>query len=260
MECAEARALIDPYVDGELALESALELERHLDGCADCAALLASRRALSAALRGKLPYHAAPLSLERRVRGAVAAAAPGRRRRALEAPWLRMAASFLLVAGLSAALTYALLPREAGLVPDEVFASHVRGMLSGHEGIDVVSSDEHTVKPWFAGKLDFSPPVVDLAADGFALAGGRVDFVAGRTVAALVYRHKKHVITLFIWPEPGAARAIEASVRRGDNLAHWSDGRMTYWAVSDLNADELEDFARHFAAAATDGESAGKRP
>ena len=194
------------------------------------------------------------------VRAAIAAAEPRRRARALPAPWLRLAASFLVVAGLSAALTYSLAPREANLVPDEVFASHVRGMLSGTGGIDVVSSDEHTVKPWFAGKLDFSPPVVELASDGFALAGGRVDYVAGRTAAALVYHHKKHVITLFIWPAAGSARAIAASTQRGDNLAHWSDGRMSYWAVSDLNAAELADFARHFAAAATDRESGGKQP
>ncbi|HKO06434.1 MAG TPA: anti-sigma factor, partial [Alphaproteobacteria bacterium] len=159
----------------------------------------------------------------------------------------------------SAALTYSLIPRDADLVPDEVFASHVRGMLSGTSGIDVVSSDEHTVKPWFAGKLDFSPPVVELASDGFALAGGRVDYVAGRTVAALVYQHKKHVITLFIWPAAGSARAVETSVRRGDNLAHWSDGRMSYWAVTDLNAGELKDFAERFAAAAA-GASGGKQP
>ncbi|HUI18862.1 MAG TPA: anti-sigma factor [Alphaproteobacteria bacterium] len=260
MECGEARALIDPYLDGEFALERTLELERHLEGCADCAALLASRRALSAALRGKLAYHAAPLSLHGRVRAAIAAAEPSRRARALPAPWLRMAASFFLVAGLSAALTYSLVPRETDLVPDEVFASHVRGMLSGTSGIDVVSSDEHTVKPWFAGKLDFSPPVVDLASDGFPLAGGRVDYLAGRTVAALVYRHKKHVITLFVWPQAGPARAIAASARRGDNLDHWSDGRMAYWAISDLNAEELADFARHYAAAAAAGETESKRP
>jgi anti-sigma factor RsiW len=194
------------------------------------------------------------------VRAAIAAAEPSRRARALPAPWLRLAASFLLVAGLSAALTYSLTPREADLVPDEVFASHVRGMLSATSGIDVVSSDEHTVKPWFAGKLDFSPPVVDLANEDFPLAGGRVDYLAGRTVAALVYRHKKHVVTLFVWPERGPARALAAGVRRGDNLVHWSDGRMAYWAVSDLNAEELADFAKHFAAAAAEGAVGGKQP
>ena len=260
MECEEARALIDPYLDGELAFERCLELERHIESCQACSEALAARRALASALRDRLAYHAAPVMLHGRVRAAIAAAEPRRRARALPAPWLRLAASFLVVAGLSAALTYSLAPREANLVPDEVFASHVRGMLSGTGGIDVVSSDEHTVKPWFAGKLDFSPPVVELASDGFALAGGRVDYVAGRTAAALVYHHKKHVITLFIWPAAGSARAIAASTQRGDNLAHWSDGRMSYWAVSDLNAAELADFARHFAAAATDRESGGKQP
>lgn len=257
MECGEALGLIDPYLDGELPLETALALERHLEGCAECTAALQGRQALSAALRGKLAYHAAPPDLERAVRAAVGAGA-GRRVPRAPPSWLRLAASFVLVAGLSAALTYYAVPRETALVPDEVFASHVRGMLSGQGGIDVVSSDEHTVKPWFAGKLDFSPPVVDLAGDGFPLAGGRVDYLAGRTVAALVYHHKKHVITLFIWPERGPQQGIETSVRRGDNLADWADGGMRYWAVSDLNAEELKDFARHFTAAA--GAAGTKQP
>ena len=259
MKCEEARALIDPYLDGELAFERCLELERHIEGCEACREALAAGRALGSALRDRLAYQSAPLSLQRSVRAAIARAAGSEAVRRAPPPWLRLAASFLLVASLSSALTWYLTPKDAGMIPEEVFASHVRGMLSGGGGIDVASSDEHTVKPWFAGKLDFSPPVLELASDGFALAGGRVDYVAGRTVAALVYRHKKHVITLFVWPAAGSARAIETSVRRGDNLAHWSDGRMSYWAVSDLNAEELRDFAERFAAAAA-GASSGKQP
>ncbi|MFI4985967.1 MAG: anti-sigma factor family protein [Alphaproteobacteria bacterium] len=250
MECGEATALLDPYLDGELALERAVELERHLEGCITCTEELAARKALKAALRDKLAYHKAPQSLARALREELARgerSAP--RHRTSAPPWLRLAASFLLVAALSSALTWYLMPEDAGLIPDEVFASHVRAMLSPRGVIDVASADEHTVKPWFADKLDFSPPVVDLAADDFPLTGGRVDYIGGHATAALVYLHRKHIVTLFIWPSVEAARAVVASVRQGDNLAHWSDGRMAYWAVSDLNVEELKDFARHFQAA-----------
>jgi anti-sigma factor RsiW len=264
MECRDARALLDAYLDGEFGVERSLELERHLESCPDCSEVLAARRALSRSLKEKLPYHAAPLAVHRAARDALARedAASGAAPTARRAPpaWLRMAASLLLVAGLSSALTYSLVPRDAGLVPDEVFASHVRGMLSEGRMIDVASSDEHTVKPWFNNKLDFAPPVKDLTAEGFPLLGGRVDYIGGRRVAALLFRHRQHVITLFIWPNTGGARAIATSSRRGDSLAHWSDGAMIYWAVSDLNAAELLDFCRRYQRAEPLPEPAKKQP
>lgn len=246
MDCAEARPLIDPYLDGELGVERSMAFERHLEGCDACSGALAGRKALAAALRGKLAYEPAPLSLQRAVRAGIKRAEGAGHARRAPQPWLRLAASFLLVAGLSSALTWYVAPRNADLVPDEVFASHVRGMLSERGGIDVASSDEHTVRPWFATKLDFAPAVKDLGTEGFPLLGGRVDYVAGRTVAALLYQHRKHVITLFVWPSGERALALETSVRQGDNLAHWSDGAMSYWAVSDLAAPELADFCARY--------------
>jgi anti-sigma factor RsiW len=253
MTCAEEPALLDAYMDGELGVERSLEFERHLETCPSCTANLASRRALGSALRDKFEYHTAPLALHRAVRDELARAAASSdgapiTRRALPA-WTRLAASFVLVAGLSSALTYYVTPRSSDAIPDEVFASYVRGAQSENRLIDVVSSDEHTVKPWLDAKLDFAPPVKDLSGDGFPLMGGRVDYIGGRAVAALVYHYRKHVITLFIWPSNGEVKPIETSVHRGDNLAQWSDGAMTYWAISDVAAPEFMEFCKRFQAA-----------
>lgn len=253
MNCEEAQTLLDAYMDGELGIERSLELERHLEDCPRCAPELAIRRALGSALRERLDYHAAPLALRRAVRHELrrAAAVSGGAAATRRAPpaWVRMAASLILVAGLSSALTYYATLRDGDVVPDEIFASYVRGVQSGDRLVDVASSDQHTVKPWLDAKLDFSAPVKELASDGFPLVGGRVDYIDGRQVAALVYRSRKHVVTLFVWPSDGRARPLATSLRRGESLAHWSDGTMTYWAISDIPAPELVDFARRFQAA-----------
>jgi anti-sigma factor RsiW len=135
-----------------------------------------------------------------------------------------------------------LAPSQESLI-DQVIAGHIRALQPGHLE-DVVSTDQHTVKPWFDGRLDFAPPVKDLAADGFPLKGGRLDYLDGRPVAALVYQRDKHVIDLFVWPASGAV-ALPAgdTAIAGYNAVHWATGGMNFWAVSDVERGQLTDFA-----------------
>ncbi|HEY8022325.1 MAG TPA: anti-sigma factor [Thermoanaerobaculia bacterium] len=251
------------YLDGELDLTSALALERHLSTCADCARALAAQRALSAALgAADLRYRPAP-ELRDRLRQSLRRAAPrpaaarlsgfsGPRRRALMS-----LAALLAVAVASWSLGrfgpgFGIGGTGEPAIPQEVVASHVRSLLAGHPE-DVVSTDRHTVKPWFAGKLDYAPQVVDLAGQGYPLEGGRLDYLDGRPVAALVYRAGRHPINLFTWPaqdrSTGSTTRPETGTRRGFHLVHWTQDGMTYWAVSDLAADQLDAFRRRLAGA-----------
>ncbi|HJQ27339.1 MAG TPA: anti-sigma factor [Blastocatellia bacterium] len=243
MRCDDMQELISPFVDGELGLLTAVEVERHLQDCAICSREYESHRALRAALRadGQL-YVKAPAQLGKRVQAAVRQAAKGEagaRRPSWQ--WLSAAAAALLIAG-AVAVTLLATRSERDRLAGEVIASHVRSLMASHL-TDVPSGDQHTVKPWFNGKLDFSPPVKDLASEGFPLLGGRLDYLDGRAVAAVVYQRRQHTINVFIWPaatERGNA-AGEMS-RQGYNLIHWATAGMSYWAVSDLNSAELRQF------------------
>jgi anti-sigma factor RsiW len=236
---------LDAYVDGELAPREVRELEAHLAGCKACARLHGARVALGTAIRAQSPALRAPDGLEMRVRASLRAAAPhpGPRRVIASgaARWLALAASLAVVAvggwrlGQSRAGDAAL----AG----QVLASHVRSLMPGHL-TDVVSSDQHTVKPWFNGKLDFSPPVYDFAGRGFPLIGGRLDYAGGRPVAALVYGRRQHLINVFLWPaRRGAGGGPAAFDQQGYHLLHWTTPEYTYWVASDVGAAELREFA-----------------
>jgi anti-sigma factor RsiW len=193
-------------------------------------------------LRRELIRYKAPAALHRRLRAALQAQSGPLRK-----PWQRLGWAMLTPAlgmALAAVLTVnvailAALPSKEERLADEVLASHVRALVGSH-GIDVASSDRHTVKPWYAGKLDFSPPVADFAADGFKLVGGRLDYVDGRTVAALVYKYNGHMVDVFVWPAPDAAGARPSRLtRRGYNLVHANRAGMSYWIASDLGAPQL---------------------
>ena len=250
MNCDDAISLVHGYVDGELDLTNALALERHLSQCAACARRYENVRSLSSVLKNGAPYFEASPALQRRVRRALRQSSESRGLGGLMPRfswgWVAAAASAAI---LMVVLAGDLLPRfTAGTIDtrisQEVIASHVRSLMADHL-TDVLSSDQHTVKPWFAGKLDFSPPVKDLAAEGFPLVGGRLDYIERRPVAALVYRRRKHTINLFVWPEEGAPSPPRAeNTPHGYNLINWNENGMTYWAVSDLDATELAEFAK----------------
>lgn len=239
---------LQAYVDGELDPPASIELEAYLATNPAARAACERLRAMSAAIRERADYHAAPAGLAARLRASIPAAPDEPARRPARASWLRFGVSLagiVIVASL-VALGPLRPGRDEGIERD-VFAGHVRATLAGRL-TDVVSSDQHTVKPWLSAHLDFSPPVLDLSAHGFPLAGGRLDYVDGRQVATLVYRRRLHVIDVFIWPAQEDA-AVRTASRDGFNISHFAAHGMNFWIVSDLNRNELADFTGLVAAA-----------
>ena len=245
MSCADMAALLHGMLDGELDAVNAVQFERHIAGCDACAAEYQRQKELRAAIRQPELFYRAPDHLRR----AVAAAIPsGGAPRAQSRPWWqRLFSDWRLGAGTSLALaaSLALLIVTSGgndTLQQELIAGHIRSLQASHL-TDVATSDQHTVKPWFNGKLDVSPPVVDLADGGFPLAGGRLDYIDGRAAAVLVYRRHQHVINVFVWSVPGAVDTPpQPSSHRGYNLIHWTRAEMSFWAVSELNLGEMREF------------------
>jgi anti-sigma factor RsiW len=251
MDCKRAQLLINAYLDGELDLSGSLELEAHLAECPNCRAQQEELARLGRRLRGGLANHVAPEDLRARLEQMttqVRHPAPTTRARASawpRRPLLALAASVLIAIFASGGTTYLLMqPASQDAVAAEVVASHIRSLMADHL-VDVVSSDQHTVKPWFDGRLDLAPAVIDLKAEGFPLVGGRLDYIDGQPVAAIIYRRGKHLINVFAWPrtetKEGPVRALTV---RGYNLVTWTSGDLTYWAVSDVNAKDLATLQR----------------
>jgi anti-sigma factor RsiW len=248
MRCEKAEGLLHGYLDGELDAVGAVEFERHARDCPVCTRELVAQQSLRARLRDADLYAPAPPSLRRTIRqrlepppgeGAASAPRPGRWR------WLAAAAVVTLLTTVPW-LAFRETRRGAseGALAATALDAHLRSLQLGHL-TDVVSTDAHTVKPWFEGKLSYAPPVVDLAAEGFPLIGGRLDVVEGRTIAALVYARRKHVVSVFVWPAEGAPEtAPRAGARQGYDWIQWSHGGMRYWAVSDVAPAELEELSR----------------
>ena len=235
MTCEQAARDLDAYVDCELEPESGAAVRDHLTGCAACHRQFAERQALGRLIRAT-PYYSAPDRLRERVAAQRRRAMPMRRVSA----WAAAAALVISVAGGAALLRSS--SRRGDAVVEQVVDGHVRSLMANHL-FDVQSTDQHTVKPWFLGKLDFSPPVVDLAQRGFPLVGGRLDYLGGEPVAALVYQRQKHTINVFVCPErDGTSTAPFVRTLRGFQTHHWTGGGMSFWAVSDLNDVELTQF------------------
>ncbi len=240
--------LVQAELDGELDAAEAAALAAHRATCPICQAAAAELTEVRALIRAGGLYHTMPDDLRARII-AQSAAGRGDIPPAPHSPAYRLRlfrwsslGSFGLGAACAAAIAFLVIaPRQPGLT-EEVVASHIRALQPGHLE-DVVSTDQHTVKPWFDGRVDFAPPVKDLAAQQFPLRGGRLDYVAGRPVAALVYQHAKHIIDLFVWPAATAPNPPETAQLQGYNVVHWNANGMAFWAVSDLEAKELREFA-----------------
>jgi anti-sigma factor RsiW len=250
VNCEDARILLHAHLDGELDAARDLEVTRHLEGCDRCVREFEFARAMHSRLRSGEFHYAAPPELAGKVRRAIASerraspstAAPRRSR----LRWSFVAAPLALAALLMLIVIPQMMrPSRGDLIAREVVASHVRSLMASHL-MDVVSTDKHTVKPWFAGKLDFSPVVTDFASAGFPLIGGRLDYIDDRTAAAVVYRHGRHIINVFMWPAQEGALAgdtFRTLSRNGYNVESFQKDGMQCWAVSDMQASELDRFA-----------------
>jgi anti-sigma factor RsiW len=243
MTCDEAEILLHALIDGELDAGHARAVEDHIAGCPRCAAQLRACRELSKAVAGADLRYAAPPELRRRIEASLPQARVPNRRAVLRGFAMGSAVSAIAATGLVAII---LRSDDEARIESEVVSAHLRSLQAGHL-TDVLSTDQHTVKPWFNGKLDVAPPVIDLTAQGFTLIGGRLDYIDARAIGAVVYRRRQHVINLFVAQTSSTERRpAKIDTIQGFNIRHWSDRGLNYWAVSDLAKDELADFGERF--------------
>jgi anti-sigma factor RsiW len=248
MTCEEAEILLHALIDGELDAGHAREVEEHIAGCPACAAQLAAYREMSQAIAAADMKYTAPPALRRRIEASLPqpqVRAPSRRS-VLRGFALGSAVSAMAATGLVAIV---LRDDDRQRIESEIVSAHLRSLQAGHL-TDVISTDQHTVKPWFNGKLDVSPPVIDLTTQGFTLIGGRLDYVDARAIGAVVYKRRAHVINLFVAQTANTEHhAAKIETLQGFNIRRWSDRGLNFWAVSDIGADELAEFGDKFEAA-----------
>jgi anti-sigma factor RsiW len=247
MTCRDLQHLLHPYSDGELDLVRRVEIEEHLAGCGACAEHDKHLRSLRATVSSPSLYYRAPAALRARLRAAAPRETGRFWRSRLGVAAAAAGVLFLIGASAIAGMLFARRAISADdRLTDLVVAGHVRSLQVSHLR-DVASSDRHTVKPWLVDKLDFSPQVPDLSAQGYELSGGRLDYLADRPVAALVYNRALHTINVFTWPAAGSEdRPVRAHLRQGFHIRDWIRSGMTYWAISDLNDSEFDEFVRLF--------------
>jgi len=240
--CEAVADLLEPFMDGELAAPERAAVARHVGDCAECRQELTELQEVRDKLRG-LPRYRASASLVNRVRETLERA--GVHKPAVWERWAVPAATHLcaMLIGLGLGYWVLLSATEHDYLTRELLAAHVRSLMQ-ERPVDVASGDPHRVAPWFAGKLDFAPKVEDLATQGYPLQGGRVDYFQGRRVAVLIFQRRAHVINVFVTPHAGGPLPTSEWRRDGYNIARWGNGEFTFWAISDLNADELDQLAR----------------
>ena len=270
MDCEETIKLMDGYLDGELDAITNQAIEQHLRECHNCDQAYKTQRSLIRAIGSATPYYKAPSELRERIQsslrkeiaeqsngsGVPVDARPLIAKEHAELRsilfgtswnWLALAAAIVF----AAVIVWNVVPRSQRpgndqFLATQLIASHVRSLMANHL-TDVASSDQHTVKPWLDAKLDFAPAVVDLSPKGFPLIGGRLDYLDNRAVAALIYQRRKHFINLFVWPAaPDETRTPKTITRQGYQLLHWVESDLNYWAVSDVNEKELQEFKQLF--------------
>ncbi|MYN30248.1 anti-sigma factor family protein [Duganella levis] len=253
MDCKLSREELSAYLDAELDGAELQQVQAHLDQCASCRAALAQLEVLQDQLQVDATHYAAPAYLRHRIHAALhdnRPPLPAARPRRWSWAWINLG----LAAGATTAFAvtlslYLAQPSQDDLAERELVASHFRALMPEHLA-DVASTDQHTVKPWFAGKLDYSPPVHDLATQGYPLIGGRLDYLQQRPVAALAYRHRLHIINLYVWPQTAQHDGTpHAAAHQGFHLLRWTQDGMQYAAVSDIAAPDLQDFSRRLQAA-----------
>jgi mycothiol system anti-sigma-R factor len=243
VNCELKSTSLHGYLDGELDAVRAAEFENHLESCPECLAELEGQESLRASLQQAQLRERAPLDLRKKVLQSLPKPA-SRPRMALSLSWQWVAVAAALLLAMSG-FGWRLVSHRLDLsaqqqLSAEIVDAHVRSLQVGHLS-DVISTDQHTVKPWFNGKVDFAVPVRDFADDGFPLQGGRLEVINGKTVAALIYGRRKHEVNLFVWPETNASdEAAHPSSLRGYQLIRWRKAGMEYWLASDLALPDLE--------------------
>ena len=257
MPCTEMEKLLQGYLDGELDIAHALQVEAHLETCKGCSQFLANQHLLNQTLRSESLYYTAPARLEANLQRISQQAMQEESEKVEKNASVRQRPSFrqalrpaFFLPALTIITLVALLwwrwnppaPQRVNLIAQEALDSHLRALATGHLA-DVLSSNQHTVKPWFAGKLDYSPPVENFESQGYLLLGGRLDYLNGRAVAGLTYQRFKHVIYLSIWPSTHTDAGDLQETRQGFHLHHWTQQGMEFWLVSDINPIELDSFA-----------------
>lgn len=255
MHCQESKTILGAYLDGEIELMRSVELEEHLAVCPECRRDLEAQRSLQGLLRNPGLRYAAPAGLRESIRASLSPARPAESkqvppkaqtppRHAGVLPWrsaLRWGAVAALFVVLAGATLFWFRGQGEQKIAEQVVDNHIRSLMAGHLA-DVPTSDQHQVKPWFAGKVSFSPNVPDFADKGFALKGGRIDYMENQTVAALIYQRRAHIINVFVYPSSENRKPASEQLR-GYNLVHWAGSGMEYWLVSDLNPAELQELA-----------------